>query len=112
MRIITGMHRSGTSLVARLFHESGADLGDVRTFYPPDKWNPDGYYEQLDVHDINIPLINGALGKLSYFCLPSSKTILRRARPSAMDCKIRNAIAQYQNRFVKETRFCLTLPAC
>ena len=28
MKIISGMHRSGTSLVARLFYESGADMGN------------------------------------------------------------------------------------
>ena len=78
MRIITGMHRSGTSLVARLFYEFGADMGTPEYFYRPDKWNPEGYFEQPDIHAINMPLINGPWWKLAYFWLPSTK----RKKPS------------------------------
>ncbi len=109
MKIISGMHRSGTSLVTRLFHETGADLGDSGTFYRSDKWNPDGYYEQTDIHSINIPLINGPFGKLSYFRLPSTRTILKRAGKHAD--AIKDCAAKYSDCVVKETRFCLTLPA-
>ena len=42
MKIITGMHRSGTSLVAQIAHRAGAEMGDPETFYRPDRWNPDG----------------------------------------------------------------------
>lgn len=109
MKIITGMHRSGTSAVARLCYEAGADMGDPRTFYRPDRWNPDGYYEQPDIHAINMPLINGPWWKFAYFCLPSTATIMRRARQRGV--QIRQTAEQYRNRVVKETRFCLTLPA-
>ena len=67
MKLIAGMHRSGTSLVARLAFELGADFGDPETFYRPDRWNPDGYFEQIDIHAINMPLINGPLWKFSLF---------------------------------------------
>jgi len=109
MRLITGMHRSGTSLVARLFFEGGADLGDPETFYRADRWNPDGYYEQPDIHAINMPLINGPFGKLAYFWLPTTDRILRRASRRAD--QIRETAQKYAGRVVKETRFCLTLPA-
>jgi hypothetical protein len=109
MRIITGMHRSGTSLVARLFAEAGADLGDPELFYRGDRWNTDGYYEQPHVHAVNMPLINGWLGKLAYFHLPSTRTILRRARARADE--IQEVARLYEGKVVKETRFCLTLPA-
>jgi hypothetical protein len=109
MKIISGMHRSGTSLVARIFYESGADMGDPETFYRPDKWNPDGYFEQPDIHAINMPLINGPWWKFSYFHLPSTKKILARAAKRAE--QIRAASAKYTGRVVKETRFCLTLSA-
>ena len=66
MHIITGMHRSGTSLVARIFHLMGANLGDEDTFYQPDMWNPEGYFEQPDIHSINMPLVNGIFWKFSY----------------------------------------------
>lgn len=109
MFIISGMHRSGTSLVARLFHEAGADMGDPETFYRPDQWNPDGYFEQPDIHAINMPLINGPWGKLAYFRPPSTATIMRRAARRTE--QIRATAAKYQDKVVKETRFCLTLPA-
>ena len=46
MILIAGTHRSGTSLVARLLYESGADFGNPEGFYPPDQWNRGGYFEQ------------------------------------------------------------------
>ena len=109
MYVISGMHRSGTSLVARLFYEAGADMGEADTFYPADRWNPDGYFEQADIHAVNFPLVNGSWGRLAYFCLPSPRTVLARAE------RRREQIAQtaitYSDKVVKETRFCLTLPA-
>jgi hypothetical protein len=109
MRLITGMHRSGTSLVARMFSEAGADLGDPEGFYPADEWNPDGYFEQREIHAINMPLINGPWWKLTNFHLPSTKTILRRAESKA--AQIEETAAKYQGKVVKEVRFSLTLPA-
>jgi hypothetical protein len=109
MKLISGMHRSGTSLVAQLFYESGADMGNPNTFYRPDKWNPEGYFEQPDIHAINMPLINGPLWKFAYFWLPSTKTILKRAtRQTEQICQ---TAVKYRGKVVKETRFCLTLPA-
>ena len=109
MKIITGMHRSGTSLVTRIFHAMGADLGDEKTFYRPDQWNPEGYFEQPDIHRINMPLVNGIFWKFSYFFLPSTLTILRRGRK--MSELIHKTYQKYDNVLVKETRFCLTMPA-
>ena len=48
-------------------------------------------------------------GKLAYFRLPSVETILRRAR--GMAGKIRGMGEKYRGKVVKETRYCLTLPA-
>lgn len=109
MRIITGMHRSGTSLIARLFFEAGVNMGDPSTFYRPDKWNPDGYYEQPDIHAINMPLINGPLWKFAYFWLPSTQMVMKRAVSRAD--QIRQTAQKYDACVVKETRFCLTMPA-
>jgi hypothetical protein len=109
MRIISGMHRSGTSIVARLFFEAGIDMGDPESFYRPDQWNPDGYFEQPEIHAINMPLINGFFGRLSYFWLPSTKTIMQRAKTKSE--QIRATAQKYDTILVKETRFSLTLPA-
>lgn len=103
------MHRSGTSLVTRIFHAMGADLGDEKSFYRPDRWNPEGYFEQPDIHRINMPLVNGVFWKFSYFFLPSTRTILHRGQ--GLSNLIRKTYQKYEDILVKETRFCLTMPA-
>jgi hypothetical protein len=42
---VTGMHRSGTSLLARVVNLLGVDLGPERHLLPPTEDNPDGYWE-------------------------------------------------------------------
>lgn len=103
------MHRSGTSLFARLVCNAGGDLGDPGTFYRPDRWNPDGYYEQREIQHINRKLIHGAWGRLAYFALPSELTILKRTRKHVFELKALSEI--YDHKFVKDARFCLTFPA-
>ncbi|WP_193872900.1 glycosyltransferase [Coleofasciculus sp. LEGE 07081] len=44
--VITGMHRSGTSLVASLLQSSGVDIGE--RLMPPAQGNIKGYFENLD----------------------------------------------------------------
>lgn len=109
MRIITGMHRSGTSLVAQIFHLVHAPMGDPATFYPGDKWNPDGYFEQLEVQQLNMRLVNGPFGRASYFRLPGEKTIERRGQ-KVLDA-MRAAAERFEKCVVKDCRFCVTLPA-
>ncbi len=103
------MHRSGSSLIARLFFEAGANLGNSNTFYPGDKWNPHGYYEQQKILEINTSLINGIWNRLAYLKLPSKKTILKRA--VRLSAKIKQSDLEYRDKIIKENRFCITLPA-
>jgi len=49
--IITGMHRSGTSLVARMLRAAGIHLGD--RLLGPGPSNPHGYFEDLDFVDLH-----------------------------------------------------------
>lgn len=79
-------------------------MGDPATFYRPDKWNPEGYYEQPDIHAINMPLINGPWWKFAYYRLPLTDTILRRA--VRFEEQIRKTAEAYRRRVVKETRYC------
>jgi hypothetical protein len=44
--IVTGMHRSGTSLLASFLRAAGINLGE--NLYPADSANPLGYFEDLD----------------------------------------------------------------
>jgi glycosyltransferase involved in cell wall biosynthesis len=44
--VVTGMHRSGTSLIASWLSALSVDLG--QRLLPPDKGNPRGYFEDID----------------------------------------------------------------
>jgi glycosyltransferase involved in cell wall biosynthesis len=50
---VLGMHRSGTSVVARLINLLGVYLGPSERLVPPDADNPRGYWEHLAFHDVN-----------------------------------------------------------
>lgn len=50
---ITGMHRSGTSLVASLLGDLGLWLGDPQQLQPPGPDNPSGYWENRYVIELN-----------------------------------------------------------
>jgi hypothetical protein len=50
---VTGMHRSGTSLVARLLDLLGADLGSPAQMVLPDPGNPTGFWEHAGFVLIN-----------------------------------------------------------
>ena len=50
---IIGMHRSGTSMVARLLNLGGLDLGDPTRLLDPQADNPSGFWENRDIMDLN-----------------------------------------------------------
>jgi Sulfotransferase family len=50
---IAGMHRSGSSLVARLLHLCGLDLGPEDRLMPAANDNPEGFWESLPFVHIN-----------------------------------------------------------
>jgi hypothetical protein len=53
--VVTGMHRSGTSLVANYLGRCGLDMGDE--LLPADVGNPLGYYEDVHIHDLHRELL-------------------------------------------------------
>ena len=59
---ITGAHRSGTSMVARLLHTCGLDLGPKADLMPPAFDNPDGFWEKLNFVAMNDELLNELSG--------------------------------------------------
>ena len=108
MLLVTGMHRSGTSITTQLLLEAGAKLGNPDKLFPGDKWNPDGYFEQMEILDVNISLVNGPWGKLSYLSPPSENLILKRA--DKLEKKIMELATSHMDLIVKDPRFCLTFP--
>jgi hypothetical protein len=57
---IAGMHRSGTSMVARLLQQAGLNLGDEADLMPPAEENPEGFYEHLELVRLNDEVLNVA----------------------------------------------------
>ncbi|MFQ5544281.1 MAG: sulfotransferase, partial [Nitrospiria bacterium] len=56
---IIGMHRSGTSMVARLLNLCGLDIGPPEHFLEPNESNPLGYFENKDfTYKIDDALLN------------------------------------------------------
>lgn len=68
MKIITGMHRSGTSMVANLVLAIEGQIDSETSFVPADQWNPNGYYENKDFVILNNIIL---LGKFA----PSSMSL-------------------------------------
>jgi GT2 family glycosyltransferase len=54
---ITGMHRSGTSSIARIMNILGAYIGQPEQMIPPLEENPKGFWEQRTIHDFNEKLL-------------------------------------------------------
>ena len=59
--LVLGMHRSGTSLVSGLLHQSGIIMGTPDNFLPkPNKENPKGFFENFDFRQINDRFLESA----------------------------------------------------
>ena len=50
---VIGMHRSGTSMVAGLLSIAGLDLGSDERLLASDEGNASGYWENLELQDLN-----------------------------------------------------------
>ena len=55
---ITGMHRSGTSMVARILLECGVDLGPREDLLEPNTGNREGYWENRRFNELNDRLLD------------------------------------------------------
>ncbi len=130
MHIVTGMHRSGTSFISQSLHWLGADFGDPESFFPADHWNKSGYFENIDIIDINNKSILGASAKIDYWLNAPKNTFIRLINsalsmkwkylyfPSIQGINTRGELWQsqmqsihelYKGKYVKDPRFCLTI---
>jgi GT2 family glycosyltransferase len=55
---IAGAHRSGTSMVTRLLHRCGLNLGATSDLMPPQADNPEGFWEHLGFVALNDELLS------------------------------------------------------
>lgn len=130
MDIVTGMHRSGTSFLSQALSQLGADFGSEELLFKADVWNQNGYFENIEIVDINNRMILGdkaridywleapesgvaralnsfASRKWKYFLFPPLTRINDRA--GLYDAEINLLHSTYKDSFVKDPRFCLTL---
>lgn len=116
MIVLTGMHRSGTSLAALAMQALGADFGPPAHLYGADDWNANGYLERVEAVDLNSRAITGfartekrsaaVMSQLTYLRMPSTRTIDRRL--DTMSAEIASVSASLNSLVVKDPRFCLT----
>src|SRR5438552_6578491 len=107
---ITGAHRSGTSMVARLLHSCGLDLGPESDLMPPAPDNPDGFWENLSFVAMNDELLNELGGAWD---LPPRATRFAEKRFEAVRARARLLVSAFSRSKVwgwKDPRNSLTLP--
>lgn len=113
MNIICGMHRSGTSILCKILNDNQFNFGQQSSLIKGDKWNPSGYFEQNDIFHINEIIIkrNFFLSKLIYL-FPGiiKKNILNTLKDERLRKQVNNLSNRYNKKFVKDNRFCLTMP--
>lgn len=119
MILITGMHRSGTSLVAMTLETLGLPFGDHSAFFSADQWNARGYFERRDVMDINSRMITGfsrttsspqaLASQIRYLLEPRLDRVLARGhRYADLMRYVRDATGDGA---IKDPRLCLTWSA-
>jgi hypothetical protein len=59
---VAGMHRSGTSMVARILGECGVYLGEREQLVPATPTNPEGHFEHVDFLRVNKAVLAKLLG--------------------------------------------------
>ncbi|MBA2597653.1 MAG: sulfotransferase [Chloroflexia bacterium] len=108
---IAGMHRSGTSMVAKLLHESGLYLGPDSDLIPPGPGNPEGFWENRRFVQINSRILKELRGGWDY--PPSIPEEWSGDRMDQLRVKAEAIVADFAGREPwgwKDPRNCLTLP--
>ena len=110
---ITGMHRSGTSMVTRLLQLCGLYLGPEERIMPPHPDNPAGYWENLDVVEINdliLERLGGGWDFLPTEVMPGweQRSELDHLRDRAL--QLIEGFGLQETWGWKDPRFCFTLP--
>lgn len=107
--LVCGMHRSGTSVVTRCLELFGYSLGE--SLMEPGEDNPTGFFEDLDVVDLNDQLLleNGSTWDAPVFV---ERDGLLWSPPRLNDAVaiIKNKLESAPKLAIKDPRVCLTLP--
>ena len=107
--IVLGMHKSGTTLVAKILHESGIPMGRFDETLGYDEGNK---YERLETHDLNIEMLGYDYDEFSLNILKVIKDPAE-VKPETLDKmkdSIESATRRYPDWGFKDPRTCLTYP--
>jgi hypothetical protein len=110
--LILGMHRSGTSVLARLLNMMGVYFAPEGTATGANEENPKGFWERRDVRTLNDMVLHSAdadwhrLGNFSLAQVP--ETMLARFQKDAR--KIILELDAHRPWFLKEPRCCILAP--
>ena len=113
--LVLGMHRSGTSALARVLGLMGAWIGDDDELLPPHPTdNPTGYWERADVvhsHEDFLAEVGHGWDRIAGFDWPQLKVSAR----NELDARLRSIVASFHHGdrpwLLKDPRLCLLLPA-
>lgn len=108
---IAGMHRSGTSMVAQFLHRCGVFLGPDTILMPAADQNPDGFWEHMQVVEINDELLSLAGGGWDY--PPAGPVDWSQARFDPLRTRAERVFADFRDHPQwgwKDPRTSLTLP--
>lgn len=132
--VVLGCPRSGTSLVANLLSKSGFDVdyrGKKQLMGKNPNFNPDGYFERIDIVQLNDQLIRFYGKKFNFLNPPNIKWMLNpyklnnsfviqnhETRLNHLNnlkkilkakAKVENELNSYWDWVIKDSRLCFTL---
>ncbi len=107
--IVLGMHRSGTSMVARLLNMMGAYFATEEIAMPPTAANPKGYWEREDIRQLNDRIFS-LLGMSWDNIIDFKSDLLTAAIQQQLEepaSKIIFSLESHRPWMAKDPRFCL-----
>jgi len=107
--LVLGMHRSGTSLVARALDAAGLHAGRGDDMLAAQADNPLGFYERRDLVEANDALLEEA--GASWFQPPEAPLGRDGAAVAAVNDALAASAEAGAGTFLKDPRLCLTWPA-
>ena len=110
--VVLGMHRSGTSMLARVLGLMGCYAGPLEAFSPPDAANSRGYWERRDVWAVNEAILE-SLGRRWYDVAGLDLAQLAEGSRPELEDRVRSivrALDAHRPWVIKDPRLCLLFP--
>ncbi len=110
--VVLGMHRSGTSAVARILNMMGAYFGQEGSALDTDQHNPKGYWERKDVVGLNDDLLKAG-GSNWFNVVDFNIEKISLQEKSQFENQAKKLVADLDNHrpwMIKDPRFSTTFP--